>query len=346
MAAVALSCALAHAQSSRKLKESILKSWLFQSADLFYPHGAPGGDSPYPRLAARELAEVEETAQGHLRVISRLHEKDVSLLRELIGSSVPSRVKGLVLLQNNGEPVARSVVNNKGQLEVLLDVRVLQANFVSSLVAVAKSPSWFTEFDGRPRPLNATSDGELIAEFLKFKADVAAAPAANAFGDLRDTLGSLRSHEFKETRALGLVKFAVQAQPIHNNYLGTLLFLMGHEVGHFILGHHRSGCAADRCEAFAAQEEDADAYATILLTRAYSPFGSMSSSIPLVATSDLIGMDTFFNHAYERIGFKEQRTQACPCAYPPLSERKTMAGAVRDKVLAAIDKRIYTVPVK
>src|SRR5262245_30657684 len=184
---VGLTSVLAQAQSSRKMKEQILKSWLFQSADLFYPRGVPQStDRAYPMLTARELNTLEKATQSQFRVIAQLHEKHASVFRELMGRSVSARLKGVVLLQNNGEPTAKSVVNNKGELEVFLDVRVLQANFVSSLVAVAKNPSWFTEFDGQPRALTATSDNELIAEFLKFKANIVSAPAAGAFGDLKD----------------------------------------------------------------------------------------------------------------------------------------------------------------
>jgi hypothetical protein len=342
---VVLCCAgvTLHGQSSGTIKAQILKSWLFQSADLFYPRGvAPDGANAYPALTTRELSSLEKTAQDHFRVVAQLHETYAPWFRQSLGSSVPLRIKGLVLLQNKGQPTARSIVNNKREMEIMLDVRVLQANFKSSLVAVAKSPSWFSDFDGRPRPSTATTDEELITEFLQFKAEIAAAPAGNSVGDLFNAFRT----DLADNRALNLLEFGLKTQGIQNHYSGTLLFLMAHEAGHFILGHHGSRPAADTCEVFETQEENADAYATILLTAAYSPMGSMSRMVPLTSPSDLAGVDTFFDLAYERIGFQEQRNAGAACAYPSLTKRKQWAGVARDKTLEAIDRQLFTVQVK
>lgn len=304
--------------SSGKLKKNLVKSWLFKSTDLFYPADSQGASS-YPTLSKQSIGSLERDINLLLKSVLELHRRNSTLAGTYFNQAVPAVVDGVAILDNQGLPIAKSFMNESGKLEIRIDVRVLQATFRGSLVAAIRAD----EFGGSSQ--QDDSDDVLLANFLDFKKDVSKAKAGNMLGDL---IGAMHSDDFDNDRWFKMADFAEKGDQIQSRYVGTLMFLLAHELGHFVLNHYREGCDLSKCDRFAERERQADKYAGILLGALLAPLGEFGED-SFFPFSNLSGIDVFFNDAYGRIGFVDPKSSSCACPYPSPEERRLAADSGR-----------------
>lgn len=116
-----------------------------------------------------------------------------------------------------------------------------------------------------------------------------------------------------------LVDFTIQSRYLEVEYFGTLMFMLAHEQGHYVLGH------LDRdlnCAQKGDVELEADRYAAYLLAIIVQPI-ALSAENPdgdvhiSVTVPDYAA--NFFDVAYRRAGFS---TTVGKCEYPATERRK------------------------
>jgi hypothetical protein len=303
-------------ESSGTMKKRIVNSWLFRSSDLFYPSDTPR--QGFVRLSPGAVKSLEGEVQDVLESIARVSDALRPQTSEYLGRPIPAVGAARVYLSSHDEPVARSSVDAKGRLEIALDARVLQALLRATLAASFRS--------------SGADDDARVAEFIQIRRETKNARSGTALVDLfggGDRWSDMADLEQKN-------------QAVRGDYLGTLHFLLSHEVAHRVLGHHTQRADPRDCEAFAVREVEADKYATFMLASSIGPIGS-----PFGRTT---GVETFFRYAYERIGFRDDSAGSSTCGYPPLESRiataklaeEAVASRFEEQIRAAIQRQLST----
>lgn len=296
-------------KSSEDMKNAIMNSYLFKTTDIFYPAGTKQV-SGFPQISESGLGYLETGLQQMLKVIIDLHKRNADAIGEIFKRSVPSSVQATVMVDNLNKPIAQGVVNEKRILEIRIDVHVLQATFRGSLLTVARDrPPMSLE----PSAEEAKADEHLILDFLEFKRQVAESKAGSMWGDFKD----------KDDRWSKMLQLAQHSDAAQNIYVGTLMFIMAHEIGHFALGHHQHNCDPSQCEGFSRDELDADNYAGYLLGAWLAPKNAVDEmtaglfrALDPTHQERLSGFGTFFTDTYSRVGFVDPSQSSCRCAYP------------------------------
>lgn len=304
---LASGCITTSGESSGAMKNRIVNSWLFKSSDIFYPTDT--ARAGFVRLSPDSVKSLEREVQTVLAGLVNVSDALRSQSTHYFGKTIPAVGGARVYLASNDEAVARSSVDSRGRLEIALDVRVLQALLRATLAA-------------RFGSANAADDDAKVAEFLELRKSTKEARSGTIFGDV---LGS-------SDRWFEMVDLDRKNQAVLGDYLGTLMFLLSHELGHRVLGHHALRCDSAACEPFATRELEADRYATFILAYYLGPFASM-----LGYTT---GMDTFFKYAYERIGFRESAGGSCDCRYPAIEARITASRQAEEAVEAKMNEQV------
>lgn len=321
-------------ESSGKAKHNLEESWLFKSSDILYPAGTHGV-AEYPHLNKESLGYLETGLKGMLALVVDLHARNAVTAGKYFNADLPKSVKASVLVDNLDQPIAKSFVDEQGNLEIRVDARVLQATFRGSLVAGLRASD---EFNFSSKKSGGETDDELLADFVKYKEGVSKAKAGNLFGDLAHSGGD----DLDKGRWFQMMDMESKGNEIQSRYTGTLMFLMAHEVGHYVLKHHQEECDASKCERFAEKELEADRYGGFLLGAFLAPFSSqfevfgqgigifqgLESFFPI---SHLTGFEVFFDDAYERIGFVNAKASLCSCAYPEPKLRQAAALAGKER---------------
>ena len=318
--------------SSKDMRKKMMNSYLFKATDVFYPLGTKQA-SAYPQLTESSLKYLESGLQKMLVTVTDLQARNADPICQIFKCSVPPSVKAVVVVANLDKPIAQSVVNEKGILEIRIDVHVLQATFRGSLLSALKDHQAFSMDFTKPRASEIAremrTDDRLIADYLDFKQRVVETKTG---GILRDLMTHSDSPEndpwFK------MIEMTEQSADVQNTYTGTLMFLMAHEVGHFVLRHHQHSCDSSRCELFSQDELEADRYAGYLLGAWLAPISARDDmSMNMFSMLDenhfrkLVGFDTFFDDAYDRVGFVDPSQTLCHCTYPEPKTRQTTAQA-------------------
>jgi hypothetical protein len=306
------------------MKQNLTRSWLFESTDILYPPGTRGA-AEYPHLSAGSVGSLETGLKAMLATVADQHARNFATAGKYFNAELPGSVKASVLVDNLDQPIAKSFVNEHGILEIRVDVRILQATFRGSLVAALRAGD---KFNFSAKKVTGESDEELLADFLKYKDQVSKAKAGNLFGDL---LGGVRSdaEDMDKNRWFQMVDMNEKGDEIQSRYEGTLMFLLAHEVGHYVLKHHQEPCEASKCERFVERELEADRYGGFLLGTLIAPFsvgmGMFDEVDSFFTISNVTGFEVFFDDAYQRIGFVSPQASLCPCTYPESKQRRAAA---------------------
>jgi hypothetical protein len=327
---VAEGCITVSGTSSGEMKRAVLNSFLFRQADVFYPNGVPEDPaSVHPDLPPAQVERIRDDYERVLDTLRAHHARRVETLARLFDAPLSPVLRASMTVTNTGEPVAQ--IQSNGVLS--LDVRVAQAIFRTALLTGFRERDGFALGGVRRLPApgaeGTRSEQDLIRSFLEYKRRVEAAPAHTAFGDAFSGLGTLFSdRDLNDDRPLsdwhGMVDLATMSSRVERRYLGTLFFLLGHELGHIALRHHV--VAEPSCEVLQRQEMEADVYGAALVSDATRSealvpdifFGSISQ-----------GYEDFFTHTYELSGFGRVATGE-RCGYPdPAARRQAVETVVR-----------------
>jgi tetratricopeptide (TPR) repeat protein len=344
-ASLALLATLSAAQSSRKkapssaeMKKRMMDSYLFKATDIFYPQGTMQA-SDYPRLTDSGMKALEAGLREMLPTVADLHARNAEALGRFFERKLPPSVQATVVLEVLNAPIAQSLVNEQGALEIRIDVHVLQATFRAGLISALRDPLVYqAEFGKKVEK----TDDELIRDFLLFKKEVLDAKAGTRLGDV-----------FKGgDRWSTMVDLADRSDNIQRSYVGTLMFLMAHEFGHFVLNHHQHSCDISRCGLFSNDELEADRYAGYLQGALVAPMTHLDEmSMGMLSMLDpthrkkLAGFNTFFDDAYARVGFVDPSKARCSCSYPDPAARRQTAESGQKAALARFEQLLETDPV-
>jgi hypothetical protein len=295
-------CIHVEGRSSSRMRQDLLDSFLFKSADVFYPEGRLPAPGEYPRLGPSQARDVEKTYVAVLEAVQRAHERHRDRLFATVGHPLGSASRIRARITNTGQANAR--LESNGDLSV--DVRIAQAIYRATLIAGLQDRSLtgaaFMSGETGPR-----SEDDLLREFLEMKKTV-----QETHG--RTTLGDLTSGADLDSPFSRMTKLSFKSAGIEQHYVSQMYFVMAHEVGHQVLGHIdrlRSGGRLS-CEEAREMEAEADAYG-ILLYALETP----QESLPLMGSSS--GFDDFFAYAYDLSGFA---SSAVACDHPDPESRR------------------------
>lgn len=298
-------------------------SWLFQSAKLFYDVHSR---SVKPRkLSHSDLLKLQNDLNRLLDGVLAIHRASVEETSKEFGTNFDPTPKASVVLidipyPGQTSPYAGSVVDlTSRNLVVNIDVALLRTIFQSAVIDAAKShrPPTKEELKSAKNTVvglwddndshNACSDSDCLKSFLTFVSVVDSGTytgRAQLYAQLASTQVDAR-------------------------YSGTLFFILAHELGHFLFGHHSHPCDAPKCKIFKADELQADRFAAYLLTLRTGLTSGAAIGLGFdqyTGASNYIGFPQFFEKAYPRLGFDSQTAQSlCACDYPPASEREQNA---------------------
>jgi hypothetical protein len=238
---------------------------------------------------------------------------------------VDNHVKLTVTVTNDNVSFARSYTDESDVVHVELDAMLLQAVFRGALVASSRAQAngsnLFSDFMDSGEA-NKTDD-QLLQDFLTFRKKVGTAKAGNIFGDLKDAYSSEGAGRWGD-----MVGFSLQAGDVENRYVGVVLFIIAHELGHHVL-HLSTACDTTRCAGFAQRELDADTYAGYLLGMMTAPVQNPFLLTFFDSLSQLSGYEVFFQDAYGRAEFVNSANAQCSCPYPAPQDRLRVAGDAR-----------------
>ena len=330
----ASACISVEGPTSGDMKKSMVRSFLFESADVFYPGGVLSEPGTLPSLGRAQVREIQTSFDSIAQQLQAEHKTSKSALEELFRRPLPNEVKTRVAILNTGTPIAR--IGAQGNIDV--DAKVAQALFRTALVAGLNKGSLLTGARGRGSSSPQT-EAESIAEFLQFKKDVESADGNTFVGDMFSVLRDKdKASWFKMT------ELAAVSRNVELHYFGPIRFMLAHETGHVALGHYdRLRNTADNdCEALKDMETEADAYATVLLSLQLARGGAMNFGGfggDMLGFDALTGYEDFFKLTYEMAGF-EHAGVAADCSHPPVAKRLADARELHEAVQQSVDTAV------
>lgn len=304
--------------SSGQMKKAMEASFLFKSADIFYPDGKiPDDPATLPQLEQKSVDLIQKTVDSLIDQTLKSHRENAKLFGD-------RQFKMRVRLQNEGAIAAR--IDETGELQ--LDAKIVQAIYRAAIVSAYRTEIDLTRVKNRvpfTAPLTAAEQGIAIAKLLEIRQQVRQTRGRSMVGDMASSM----SDDGFDGSWFTMSKLAEQSDGAQSHYVFQLLFLVSHETGHMALGHHEESHAAGDCQAFRDNEKEADLYAAIqvaMQTRqlaVYDMFGMMSP-VPSAST----GIEDFFGLAYTFSGFDSVPPPTGGCEYAPPHDRAKAANEV------------------
>lgn len=278
------------AGSSRQMKKSMVKSFLFESSDLFYPDGLPEDTGALPVLNKKQIRKLSKNLNRLHTFLGKKDDEIVSLLTSRFGAvDVDAGFKRIEIVRNNSAILATS-----SKRYLFMDLKVLQAIFAAALIESVDD--------------SVLTDRQKMERFFDFKKEVR---ESKSFGILGDLFGDLDSPWFS------MVDFTDKSRGLEMRYLSTLLFAMSHELGHLSLRHFDNTNHSDTLNNH-KREFDADAFAVLMMTVIFQNQIVLDNfSFNDYSFRTLLGDEIFFNKAFVLAEFQQNLA-----THPPVEERK------------------------
>src|ERR1035437_4395468 len=344
-------CISWHGQSSSSMKANLSKSYLFKSANRFYPDGVPGNVTNFPQLGPKQKQEIQQELAGLNNSLSTLHSRFHNELSNYFGGTLKSSFNSRIEVRNTGTPIAHSEPDGT----IIIDVKVAQALFRGSVVDSYTHESVFSA--ARPLHESASVNTNGSIEQLALKAlmkDVESIRKLKTHFLLGDMVAVLK--EDTDAAWFDAADVAMRSQQIQLDYVGTAFFLLAHERGHLALGHFEKLEQAfggkdwndlpeperqKYCQMRTDCENQADRYAALLLsTLQVQSQGAMIAFGPdMFGLSGLSGFEAFFNYSYDYGGFLDA-VNAAVCDYPSVKERLAACSKINDTIVEEYRKRV------
>ncbi|MBO9408636.1 hypothetical protein J7399_14455 [Shimia sp. R9_1] len=289
--------------SSGQTKRALQESFLFKSADIFYPNGVPDDPADLPLLKKAQVREIEDFLKAALNA----NQSVLGVIGENVYNREPTRaLAAKIRASNTGFPVVS--VNRNGVITV--DTKIVQAAYRSALASNLREAQAFDDFFGE---IEARSDREVIAEFLRIKKIVDETRGRSLIGDLSTGL--------EDDSWSVLTEAAFLTIDLEQSFFGVLSFMLAHELAHVELGHiDLLDTEALTCKRLVEVELEADEKA--LETTFFSAQAQLSPAgvffFPDMFASRL-GASDFFNLTYEYANFSGAGVRGCE--YPSREAR-------------------------
>lgn len=310
-------------KSSRQIKNELQDLFLIRSAHIFYPYGAPKDPTDLPDLDDKQIGEIQRFFETVVGSLEKVHARQVHVISRFFERQIPKDFHVRIKITNVRGPIAR--MEPRGRL--LIDVKVVQALYRTAVIKAMGDHK---------------SESEALKEFFEFIEKIDKLEGHRAFGDMFETVKVLKD-ESESVDGSGLLqsyKLTAESNVLLSDYLSSIRFMIGHEIGHQVLGHFGPRYLASMsCASFQELELEADAYAVILARESAEHFKDLSSMqaafqdtfkgmfevdskvawrLDLEAMKD--GALYFFSYAYDFSGFGNVKPEGC--SHPEPGDRK------------------------
>ncbi|PSK89548.1 ImmA/IrrE family metallo-endopeptidase [Taibaiella chishuiensis] len=250
--------------SVSELKRRVDNSFLYQAADVFIRDEAVYyKDKPNPNalsLSAKQKEWLKQITQKMLDKIQKHYRSRKSEFTKYFKVDMP-RVPDILLNMTNGTGGAYTEFLNDNSVQMNIDYALLEGNFHASLGYGLKEMLK----DSTGRSVIDTLTERDILGILKSKRDELSQFVQPTFFDM------LTSWEDFLGFSTGYFQFADLAsliKTIEDQYWGSLLFVLAHELGHTVFKTVKPAEHFDTT-LFKQNELDADRFATFLLSEPY-----------------------------------------------------------------------------
>ncbi len=317
-------------------KKNILRSPLFVMSDIFFPDGMREDFRELPpEINLDKVEEIQRYLQRLLRQIIERHNQRIEKLSQYIGTPLSSVENSRVVLSNIGYPLIHMEANN----DLVIDLRILHALFLSTISSGLADKFeirdlFFYELYDFSKLEDADTKQSIynnLVEFFDFKATV---EDSFAFPGVLDSivhfLEALLIDSTSDWTVSKFTDYASITAETEERLIGSLIFLLAHEVGHISLGHFAESHQPVDQVKFENMELTADHYAAALLADAWDEkkiFGDQER-----VTLNMRGHELFFLLSERLAGFKEGPTSES-LLYPSTNVRLQSTRATYDAVL-------------
>lgn len=336
-------CITFEGESSGTMKRRLQSSYVYRSAQMFYPQGDAGTLGELPALEPRQFRAIEADLQQRHAAVVALHELLYKDLQKVF-PNVQQRVRTKLRFDRG----PRLIAETDEQGVITVNVKVAQALYRAAVTdtLTAAPHAELASFGGfvpsKPAdpvpfgPVSREAERKAVAKLMATVQKIDEIEGRTMIGDL---FGGLDSPWFE------MADLSMESPKLEMAYAGTAMFLLAHERGHAVLRHHDhlrqwlNGRSEDMLDDVArneyqqvrrALEHEADFYATLLLSTFYT-----HSGLSLMGAGDLRGYDTFFRYSYEFSGFTQSGAD-----YPTVEERLAACREHGDAVVAKFHEQI------
>lgn len=317
---------------------NLRSSYLFQSAEIFYPEGIPSDPAELPPMSAEDLARLEKFLARSLATAERRYSSNVAVLSQAIGLADKTRKLNLsIVLADDPEPIAQTFAAS----EITISSRMVQALYRATLVQ-ALQERLLSEED-RKKLSAVEAERAALHAFEEIRHAMAELNPVSSVRQVQtlvtktlqargNTLDRIVIGAF-ETAAEEFDKLILLAasDSLKETFDDALLFVAWHEVGHVALGHFDNsqlhstlGTNEEACEKRRKAELDSDKFAVVLgaLTTAggHNPKFRETADDAIVSSdlpTNFAGHEVFFQWVYTIAGLPESQS----CQYPALPQR-------------------------
>ncbi len=293
------------------------KSFIFTSADMFYPNGVPDDPDALPELNRRQVKQIADVLEVFLEAIKRAHSNHHEQLSHLFQRDVEESFDAKLVLLNEGAPISQ--IDPSGTITI--DVKIAQAFYRTALITGLTDTSvGGANFMSRRFSGNDTTEADVIREFLEIKETVESTKGRTIIGDIFD---EIRRDDF-EGSWFTMADMAQASSAVERHYFPPMTFLLAHEYGHGVLGHLEAmpDIGEDECEVFHEMESEADAYAILVQMLHIRETNPGAFAFPLLPSGvlDSLGFRDFFEYTFELSGFTTEGVAAC--SHPDPEDRR------------------------
>ncbi|WP_020683953.1 ImmA/IrrE family metallo-endopeptidase [Marinobacterium rhizophilum] len=310
-------CITVEGQSSGEMKKAMQDSFIFRSADMFYPDGVPDDLDALPELKRKQVKQIQEVLEIFLAGVQKANTEQHEDLSQLFQRDVKENFDAWLVLLNEGQPISQ--IDPSG--EITIDVKIAQAFYRTALIAgLTDSSVGGGNFMSRRFAGDDTTEADIIREFLEIKETVDNTRGQTMIGDVFEGL----SDDDMDGSWFTMTDMASDSTAVEEHYFPPMTFLLAHEYGHAVLGHLDAmrGMDDDDCEEFHNMESEADLYAMlvqILHIRKNNP-GAFAFPLWSAKIENSLGYQDFFKYTFNLSGFTTEGVAAC--SHPDPEERR------------------------
>ncbi|WP_295762636.1 hypothetical protein [Undibacterium sp.] len=308
-------------------------TYLIKSSKLFYPNGIPEDPDYLPPLTDDQLKQIQNLIEARLNVILKTHASHLRLIKVQFPTAISELPAIKVIVLKADRPTAGTEMSGR----IYIDARVVQSVYRSVLL-IALSPD--TKTVGKTD--KKATERNLFAQFTEFRKEldgvspllplsqitaIASGERQSNGSGVLDVVASgiagLMNAKLKDSELVGT------SMAMEEIFLGSLEFLMAHEVGHLALKHFP---VTNICFTAIERENEADKYAVLnnslahfdslpKVVMTYDGWGKISGGPGRLENQGVLSFAHFFGFAYELAGFDSMISAQLGCQYPSPEQR-------------------------
>jgi len=278
-----------HINSSAEEKREILKSFLFEILNDLYPHGASSKSQP----SDKRLRKIETDYQSELDTDVDVAKRYASSVRAYFAQEL--ELQNIPTLKISRTGIATAQTDSR---HITIDVELLKVNLAAGVS------------DAKVLTVTPADRDKLISDLFELKKSIKSAPSGHWTVQLDD-----------ENDENSLLNLEDKMTHFRDAYSQAVSFVIGHELGHKILGHLNRGC---ECSKTVEHELSADRFAMFIIGLHEGEVIQKLRRENFPANpSDTSPSGVFFERSYRLAGF--EGVSGCGCEYPAVAERIRVA---------------------